>query len=135
MASPGYEEVDHTADIALRVWGKDLQTFLEQAAEGMYDLVGIEFAPDSSIDITFDLQQGPSETILVDFLSELLYLLEERAQVFHTFSFDIGTDQISIRAICSKVLSIDRHIKAVTFHNLNIEKTAKGLEATITFDV
>ena len=135
MASHGYEEIDHTADIALRVWGKDLLTLLKQAAEGMYNLVGFESSLDSSIEIKFDLQQGPSETILVDFLSELLYLLEEKAQGFQTFFFDKDGDQISVRATGGKVLSIDRHIKAVTFHNLNIENTGNGLEATITFDV
>ncbi|MCK5418414.1 MAG: archease [Desulfobacterales bacterium] len=34
-----------------------------------------------------------------------------------------------------KVSELEKHIKAVTYHNLKIIKTSQGLEATIVFDV
>jgi len=34
-----------------------------------------------------------------------------------------------------KTSMLEKHIKAVTYHNLKIIKTSKGLEATIVFDV
>jgi SHS2 domain-containing protein len=30
---------------------------------------------------------------------------------------------------------LERHVKAVTFHNLDIVRTAQGLTATVVFDV
>jgi SHS2 domain-containing protein len=33
------------------------------------------------------------------------------------------------------ILSMDKAIKAVTFHNLQIQKTRRGVEVEIVFDV
>jgi SHS2 domain-containing protein len=135
MALHGYDEVDHTADIALRVWGEDFQTLLTQAAEGLYALMGIVTLTGSSLDNTITLPQGNRETILVDFLTELLYLSEEGGLVLEDFTFDEDQDKISVRSTGRKILSQERAIKAVTFHNLNVEETATGVITTITFDV
>lgn len=135
MASHGYEEVDHTADIALRVWAEDYQTLLAQAANGLYDLMGITPVPGSEVERQFSLTQETLETILVDFLSELLYLSEEAGCVFKNFSFAEKDSEYIVQAAGQEIRSQDRDIKAVTFHDLNIEKTDDGFEATITFDV
>ena len=135
MAHHGYEEVDHTADVALRAWGEDFFTLLEQSAQGLYDLMGIVLVPDSYVNEEFAILHSTQETVLVDFLSELLYLAEEREQAYQSFSFGEENDQVLIRAVGKKILSRARYVKAVTFHDLNIQKTESGIEATITFDV
>jgi SHS2 domain-containing protein len=135
MAHHGYEDVDHTADVALRVRGKDFYTLLEQSAQGLYDLMGVELVPDSHEDEEFAISHGTQEMVLVDFLGELLYLAEEREQAFESFSFSEKKDRVLIRATGRKILSRARYVKAVTFHDLNIQKTDFGIEATITFDV
>ncbi len=135
MAHHGYEEVDHTADVALRVWGEDFSTLLEQSAQGLYDLMGVELVPDSQVDEEFAIPHGTQETVLVDFLSELLYLAEERELAFESFSFGEENEQVLIHAAGRRILSRVRYVKAVTFHDLDIEKTDFGIEATITFDV
>lgn len=135
MALHGYEEVDHTADIALRVWGEDFQTLLTQAAEGLYTLMGIVTLTGSSFENVIPIPQGNRETMLVDFLTELLYLSEERGLVLDDFTFDEEQDKISVRSTGRKILSQERAIKAVTFHNLNVEETETGVITTITFDV
>jgi SHS2 domain-containing protein len=40
-----------------------------------------------------------------------------------------------VRVKGSLVKSIDRTIKAVTFHNLEVKETSKGFTTLITFDV
>ena len=35
----------------------------------------------------------------------------------------------------SPLAGIARHIKAVTYHNLSLQATPEGLEATVVFDV
>ena len=73
----GYKEVEHTADIALQVWAEDFYTLLRKAAEGLYALMGVKLATASTLQRLFTLPQGSKETILVDFLTELLFLVEE----------------------------------------------------------
>lgn len=135
MTSHGYEEVDHTADIALRIWGEDFQVLLQQAACGLYDLMGVTTEPGSQLKVQFDLSLETNETLFVDFLSELLYLVEEKGQAFDHFSFYESDNTLTVQASGHLVSSQDRHIKAVTFHDLDVEESDRGLEATITFDV
>lgn len=135
MPSHGYQEVDHTADIAIRVWAEDFQTLLGQAAYGLYDLMGVVPHADTSVAGYFVLQQDSLETILVDFLSELLFLTEEKGQLFDAFSFDEQGDELTVRMAGQEILSQERYVKAVTFHNLDVRQTKCGYEVTITFDV
>jgi len=135
MASHGYEEVDHTADVALKVWGEDFQTLLSQAAEGFYALMNVESSLNAPVETSFVLPVGSYEDFLVDFLNELLYLLEEKGQKLSNFAFTEYEDRLEIKAMGEEAQSQDRYIKAVTFHNLNVEKSDRGLEVIITFDV
>ena len=135
MIASGYEEIDHTADIAMRVWGDDFHVLLSHSAKGMYDLMGIRLESESHIENTFQIECGEKETVLVDFLSEVLYLAEDRGQGYQSFDFSREDVMLVVHASGHKVESIRRNIKAVTFHDLVIKKTDRGLETTITFDV
>ena len=135
MAFHGYKEVEHTADIALRVWGEDFPTLLQQAADGLYALMGIKPVGDATTVQFFTIPQGTPETILVDFLGELLYQAEADDLVLGGFNFIVGQDAVSVWSIGRKILSQEMVFKAVTFHNLTVEDTESGMIATITFDV
>lgn len=130
-----YEEVDHTADIALRVWGEAFTALLMHAAEGMYDLMGIELIADSQVENTFLIAEDSPESMLVDFLNECLYLAEVKKHAFKTFSFIEKDRKLHINATGVEINTIMRQIKAVTFHKIEIIHTPTGLETTITFDV
>ena len=135
MVPNGYKEIDHTADLALKVWGNDFFDLLENAAEGMYELMGIREKPGSQAENSFQIENDQKESILVDFLSECLYLAEMENHRFTSFSFKESKKEITVKAQGSVIKTIDRNIKAVTFHNLEIKKKSRGFETTITFDV
>ncbi len=86
-----YEVVDHTADWALRIWGKDLADLLRNAAIGMNSLmIGADTPPSTSseyvsapiISHTLAFDTFDTETLLVDWLTELAYLAEMEQLVF-----------------------------------------------------
>lgn len=135
MVSSGYEELEHTADIALRVWGEDFFSLLRQSAKGMYDLMGIKLERTVPKESEFEIDKRNREIQLVDFLNEILYLAEEEAAIFETFIFNQNEDGIHVQASGYEANSIQRDIKAVTFHDLDIRETDRGLETKITFDV
>lgn len=135
MVPKGYEEIDHTADLAIKVWGRDFYELLENAVEGMYDLMGIREKPKSSAKNSFKIERDQLESILVDFLSECLYLAEVEHQRFTAFSFNEAEKEITVEAQGTGIATIDRNIKAVTFHNLEVKEISNGLKTTITFDV
>jgi SHS2 domain-containing protein len=134
---PPYEEVEHTADIALRVRGKNLNAFLVHAARGMCELYGVpdEDAP-LSAPYQVKLESPDLETLLVDWLNELLYLMEIHELILTRFIFqDTSKTHLIAQVKGRKRRRIDNLIKATTFHNLEVEETSMGYEATIVFDV
>ncbi len=135
MISAGYKELEHTADIALRVWGEDFFTILRQSAEGMYDLMGVVLNCLSPQKAIIRIEKADREIQLVDFLNELLYLVEDKSTIFTSFVFISDEGGINVQAAGYKLKDIRRIIKAATFHQLKVIEKNTGLETSITFDV
>lgn len=135
MVSSGYVEIEHTADVALKVWGKNFHTLLSQSAKGMYYLMGIEKDKTIQKSHCFMVERSNLEIQLVDFLSELLFLIEDRKEIYDTFSFQSTAEGLEIHMHGCSSVSIDRIIKAVTFHELEIVERDTFLETIIIFDV
>jgi len=131
----GYREIEHTADWELQVWAPDLPALLEQAARGMYNLAGIQFYPAPRQVYEFDLPAGDPERLLVAFLSELLWILEQDGLGFDTFILNLTGDGLHARLEGTPVAAQSKEIKAVTFHNLAVRQTADGFLVNIVFDV
>lgn len=132
-----FEELEHTADVALRVYGRDMQELFVHAAEVMFSLIGDcerDAAPRFEMEIRLE---GPDrESLLIDWLNELLYLFETKS--VHFFAFDIReltTTSLEAR-VCGGPLTLhEKAIKAATFHDLHISETSEGLEVTVVFDI
>lgn len=131
----GFEEIQHTADWALKVWAQDFSDLLEQAARGMNHLMGVVIDPSQPAEIEFSLTAGDQESLLVGFLNRILYAVE--LDSIGVDSFDLLVDEFQIQAHLEggKVVELQKMIKAVTFHNLAIRSSQSGLETTIVFDV
>ena len=135
MKSHGFEELVHTADLAIKVWAADFTSLLWESAYGMYDLMNIEQNSSYQVTATFTIPDGSQETILVDFLNELLFRVEEKMEKFDSFSFTREDEGLEVAAQGHPIKSVQREIKAVTFHNLDIRETDSGMTTEITFDV
>jgi SHS2 domain-containing protein len=132
-----FEEVEHTADKALRIFGSNLSELLLNAAEGMTHLMGADVSEISTeIEKSIELDAIDAESLLVEWLSELAYWAESEMLVFKKFRIQTATaTHLRASVFGGKSSTLEKHIKAVTYHNLKIIKTSKGLEATIVFDV
>jgi SHS2 domain-containing protein len=132
-----FEEMDHTADWALRIRGHDLNHLLLNAALGMSSLLVSDL---TRIPLThqeqIELDAYDAESLLVNWLSELAYWAEADGIVFAKFELQNVTPT-GLRAVVNggHVPNLKKHIKAVTYHNLEIIETDDGLEATVVFDV
>lgn len=135
--SRGYEVVDHTADWALRVYGSDLADLFRNAAIGMASLLVADLST-VSLEVSRDLalEAFDAETLLVDWLSELAYFAEDEQLVFRDIRLGAVTPRrMTARIRGGRAPELQKHIKAVTYHELSIEQTRNGLTATIVFDV
>lgn len=135
-----FEELPHTADWALRVWAADLPTLFGEAARGMNALAGAALAASPRLQRTFAASGPDAESLLVAFLSELVYYTEQEHTGFDDFNLEMRQDANGIfwlRAILhgARLTELTKAIKAVTYHGLEICATGQGFETTIVFDV
>lgn len=136
MHTPVYEELDHTADWALRVRGRDLADLLRNAALGMLRLSGAVPAAGPRSRRELQLQSLDRESLLVDFLQELLLGQEMRQVTWADVEIHAATET-GLRATLTEapLHSLSKPIKAVTYNELQIEEGPPGLVATLVFDV
>ncbi len=133
----GFKEVEHTADNAMRVFGANLEEFLLNAARGMNSLMASQ--PVSGTDLQekyVEIEAIDIESLLVDWLSELAYWAELEMLVFDEFKIErVSSTYLQAKIYGIRVTQLKKHIKAATYHNLDIVRTENGFTATVVFDV
>ncbi|MCS7031208.1 MAG: archease [Gloeomargarita sp. SKYG116] len=134
--SCGFEEIPHTADVALRVWGQDLKELFVNAARGLAWLTADPASICPEKEKSLDLSAPDAETLLVTWLGELIYLNEREGLVFTEFDLEEVMPMHLRGVVRGGRPKETRHlIKAATFSGLSIRPTERGLETTVTFDV
>jgi len=136
-----YEEIPHTADIAARIYGEDIDDLFENAAFAMFDLVSeISELEGDEARVAVEAEGPDLEGLLVSFLNELLYQAFERDLLFTELKI-LSRDANGLRAeatgkkLIGNKEKIKREIKAATYHDLEIKKDGDRYEVTIFFDV
>ncbi len=136
MDITGFAEVEHTADVALRVWGRDRRELFVNAARGLAWLLVGESAVEPTVAVELDLTAYDTETLLVTWLGELLYRHERDGLVFTAFDLhQVSPTHLRGTVRGGTVRNVLRHVKAVTFNQLDVCRTARGLETMLVFDV
>lgn len=131
----GYEEIGHTADWSLRVWAPDLEELFTQAASGMQHMMGIQLAGCPRKPRRIECAAGDIESLLVIFLNDILYWIESEKFGCDHFDIKISGDHLRGQVETALVVQETKEIKAVTFHQLSIERKGNTFETTIVFDV
>lgn len=131
----GFIEIEHTADWAVRVRAPDFSKLLVQSALAMLKISGISLAKGPVVSRQIDLTAGDRESLLVAFLSELLYLQDVENLGFNDFHLKATDCHLEGQIFGSEIVGQSKEIKAVTYHNLQINETPGRIEAAIVFDV
>ncbi len=134
-----YKILEHTADVGIEARGKTLKEAFENAASGM---LSIMIDPEKVLEkesYSLKVKGKDEKELLVAFLSELLYKYEVNDILPKRVKISFLTDQ-ELRAevkgekIDLKKHTIDTQIKAVTYHQLAIEKD-KDWKIRVIFDI
>lgn len=146
MPSQGkkYEYLEHTADIKFLAYGNTLEEVFENAALAMFNVIidTGKVSGETTRDVC--LSSPDLECLLVDWLSELLYLFEVDELVFWKFRVEEIREEegeYSIKAVASgeqyypESHPFETEIKAVTYNQLELEKTADGWKAQVVVDI
>ena len=135
-----YELIEHTADVAIKAYGKNLSEAFENAAKGMFDIITDNSEVESTGKYEIKLEASDLEQLLVDWLSELLFLNTSQNLVFGFFKINLDGKNRKLSAnVFGEKYNISKHkmgveIKAVTYHMLEVKKK-KPFYVTVLFDI
>lgn len=113
-----------------------MRELFERAAEAMFSLQGQGEKQAAGETREVEVEGFDRETLLVNWLNELLYMQETHGESYTGFEI-VEMSDVRLRAqlrSCPQEKN-RRLIKAVTFHNLKLQQTSDGWEATIVVDV
>lgn len=134
----GFEHVEHTADVGVHAWAETREGCFEQAALGVLDIMG---ARGSGSGERIEIQQGARDLggVLVDWLSEVLYIADSRDAVVTRVEVDEITDSLARGAIWIAPRGDETlegtAVKAITYHQLAVEATDEGWSCRFFLDV
>ena len=130
----GYQEIEHTGDCAIRVWGENLAMLFADAARGLYNVSGTRLGAGRRIRRKIRLRADDTEGLLVAFLSELIYLQEHSGLGFQEFDLDVQERQLTGTMRGGDLLTIAQPLKAVTYHDLEIQEIESQYVCQLVFD-
>jgi SHS2 domain-containing protein len=135
-----YEIFDHTADIGLIVFGKDLGSLFANAGEGFFDLITDLSVVRARVERRIELRGEAIERLMVDWLTELLYLHEVESLLLKEFNVKfVGED--GLKAVVrgepfeEGTHVIKTEIKAVTYHQIQVQEGEGEWKARVIFDL
>jgi SHS2 domain-containing protein len=135
-----YRVLSHTADTGIEATGDSLSSLVTELATGMFSLVAT-IEPSAAVRwAQVRVESATPEDLVVDTLSELVYLSEIEDLVFCAFRVDSspGALAITVEAGGVPVAAVEPSgppIKAVTYHRLVVEEREQGWYGRVYFDV
>ncbi|MGB9927089.1 MAG: archease [Methanosarcina sp.] len=139
-----YEYLEHTADAKFLAYGKTLEEVFENAALAMFNVMIDTEKVSKEMASEIILDSPDLESLLIDWLSELLYLFEVEEVIFKDFEVEEikqDKDGYSLKAWASgekfypESHPFETEIKAVTYNQLKVEETSEGWEAQVVVDL
>lgn len=131
-----FEILEHKADLKIRAFGKTKEELFLNMLLGMNAGLQPELKAQSA-KRKIKINSLDLPTLLVDFLSEVLYQIQINKEIYNDVKFSKFSDvEIEGELIGQKVERFGEDIKAVTYHNLEVKQKEDGsLEAIVLFDV
>ncbi|MBI2775164.1 archease [Candidatus Dependentiae bacterium] len=143
-----FEVESHTADLKIRVFGSTQEELFINALIGMFQSIGPSavncikkkdylVCQDLIVTRNSKVSGEKLEDLLVNFLSDALYLSDVHNEAYlDAVIHQLGTNVLKATLRGVPVLRFEIEIKAVTYHECHITKTADGLWTTeLVFDI
>ncbi len=136
----GFEIFAVTADKGIRAWGRDLPEVFINAARAMWSLMVEPGSARHERMLPVKVEASDRETLLVAWLNELLFLHEVEGFVAADFRIARLTDTGLEAEVWGETMDRARHplvghVKAATYHLLQVLPRASGWEAQVVVDV
>ncbi len=135
-----YEIVEHTADVGFRAWGETAAELFANAARALMEIAAGDAENTRSEQITVAAAGHDYESVMVNWLEEILYLFDTGRFAPTDFMVErIGPESMSARLI-GEVRDPARHpwkviVKAITYHQIEVVERNGRWQASIFVDI
>jgi protein archease len=138
MAS--YRVLEHTADVGFEAWGATREELFSNAACALQDLMVDLTAIEPREEMLLRVEGDDAASLLVNWLSHILYLFDAEGRAFHDFKVQQLTDRVLEALAHGEAFDRERHlvklqVKAITYHQLALEPAPEGWRARVFVDI
>ncbi|MFN2526019.1 MAG: archease [Actinomycetota bacterium] len=133
----GHEVLEHTADVGIRAHGDTLEELFFEATLGLLGITGARTQGEGN-PVPIEVHARDLGGVLVDWLDEILYLQDARDAVItdvRVDSVEDGSARGEVRLAPRRQVLEGTAVKAVTYHQLSVERSDGGWVGQVFFDV
>jgi SHS2 domain-containing protein len=137
-----FEFLEHTSDLKFRSYGRTLGEAFGNAGKAVFTAITDLQKVDTVASRKITLEAENLELLLHDFLSELIYLFSVEELLLAKFDVRIArVDTYQLHAtvqgekINRKKHVLQKEVKAVTYHDMKIEKKIKNWIIEVVCDI
>jgi SHS2 domain-containing protein len=134
-----FEIIDHTADVGIAAYGADMSQAFANAARALFSLITELDDVAEVLHRDVELTAPDQESLLVEWLNELIYLFDTENIIFKRFDItQLNHTQLKARSYGEKVdkskHKLKTGVKAATYHMLKVDKD-DGCQVQVLFDI
>ncbi len=134
-----FEIIEHTADVGIRAYGANMKEAFANAAKGLFSLITELDDVEEVTHRDTKLTAPDRESLLVQWLNELIYLFDVENILFKRFDItQLSDTHLKARSYGQKVDSSKHNlkmgVKAATYHMLTVERN-DGYKVQVLFDI
>jgi SHS2 domain-containing protein len=134
-----YRLLEHTADMGIEVFGESLVDLFVEAGRGLREMISTEAKTQGREERAIEVAGEDEGELLVNWLNEILFLFETG---FFPVDFTVSAIEggrvrgsVSGEPFDPERHPVEREVKAVTYHQLNVEQTDEGWKVTVFVDL
>jgi SHS2 domain-containing protein len=135
-----YEIFDHTADLGLRMRAGSLDELFVDAGRALFSVIVANLDAVRAVEeFEFEIEGDRRDDLLFDWLAELLFTFDVRHVLFSGFDVEVGKNGVKATARGEPVdpdrHELDMEVKAITYHQLKVEREGDGWVAEVIVDL
>ena len=132
--------LEHPADIGFEAFGSTREEVFANAARALFHLIVDLDSVAPRREVAVQVEGSDPASLLVNWLSELLYLNDAEGWLFSEFEVERLDDRSLTARTRGEKFDRTRHraklqVKAITYHQLELERTAEGWQARVYVDI
>jgi protein archease len=132
--------LEHTADVGFEAIGATREEVFANSARALFHLIVDLETIGPRQETNLSVEGSDPAALLVNWLSELLYLHDAEGWLFSDFVVRLTGEKFLAATARGEKFDTTRHqakmmVKAITYHQLSLQRTAEGWRAQVYVDI